>query len=308
MDRFLRFVEGSTMDWTIIKSIRILPSDKGTFPTEQEYKLFIQNTVLSRGGYYYFPSSMMKCPENTLVLFQYAGMIRATGVLIDLAKEKKIDERGVEYAGYYKFDVDTVRYLANPISKEQLKSVYPEFRGFNQTKHIIPLDYLLALKSLLQDIDPYYQDDSVAIVDTIERELEASGLQGESRDAVIKARVNQGVFRDRLMHRYSECCLCGVSNPNLLIASHIKPWVASDPDEKLDIENGFLMCPNHDRLFDQGWITFSDDGEIIISEVLSQTDRIFMNVRENMKIELTEENVTYLQYHRKYIFDGKNES
>ena len=101
-------VEGSAMDWAIIKSIRVLPSDKGTFPTEQEFKVFIQNTVLSRGGYYYFPGSMMNCPKNTLVLFQYAGMIRATGVLIDLAKEKKIDERGLEYAGYYKFDVDTV--------------------------------------------------------------------------------------------------------------------------------------------------------------------------------------------------------
>ena len=67
-----------------------------------------------------------------------------------------------------------------------------------------------------------------------------------------------------------------------LIASHIKPWVVSDPAEKLDIENGFLMCPNHDKLFDQGWITFSDDGEIIISEDLPQRDRTFVNIRENM--------------------------
>ena len=73
-----------------------------------------------------------------------------------------------------------------------------------------------------------------------------------------------------------------------LIASHIKPWVVSDPAEKLDIENGFLMCLNHDKLFDQGWITFSDDGEIIISEDLSQTDRTFMNIREDINIKLTE--------------------
>ena len=67
----------------IIRSIRILPSDKATFETEMEFKAFIQRTMPERGGYYYFPNQMMNCPENTFVLFQYDGMIRATGVLVD---------------------------------------------------------------------------------------------------------------------------------------------------------------------------------------------------------------------------------
>lgn len=63
-------------------------------------------------------------------------------------------------------------------------------------------------------------------------EKEAGSLQGGTRDTVIKARVNQSVFRERLLGRYHKCCLCGVSNPDLLTASHIKPWADSSPLEK----------------------------------------------------------------------------
>ena len=52
----------------------------------------------------------------------------------------------------------------------------------------------------------------------------------------------------------------------LLVASHIKPWSISDANEKLDIHNGLLMCPNHDKLFDRGYISFDDTGRILISE------------------------------------------
>ena len=64
------------------------------------------------------------------------------------------------------------------------------------------------------------------------------------------------------------------------------------------------MCPNHDRLFDQGWITFDNNGKIIIADEMSQEDRIFMNVNKDMKITLSEKNKIYLQYHRSNIFYG----
>ena len=65
---------------------------------------------------------------------------------------------------------------------------------------------------------------------------------GETKDAVIKQRVNQGGFRERLLSRYEHCVLCQVNEPQLLIASHIKPWNESTPEERLDRDNGFLMC------------------------------------------------------------------
>ena len=87
-----------------------------------------------------------------------------------------------------------------------------------------------------------------------------------------------------------------------MLASHIKPWSACASHEKLDVNNGFLLCPNHDRLFDNGWISFDDTGAILISEQLDPVDRINMNVFDDMKIHLTEENKKYLEYHRKNIF------
>lgn len=148
-------------------------------------------------------------------------------------------------------------------------------------------------------------DTQEGCVEEAERiEAELSSLKGEEREAVVKLRVNQGVFRNLLLEKYKHCCLCQVSNRGLLSASHIKPWSASTSEEKLDRNNGFLMCPNHDRLFDKGFISFKDDGSIMISEHLSETDRIFTNVRPNMSIELTEGNKRYLRYHRDNVYRG----
>ena len=88
----------------------------------------------------------------------------------------------------------------------------------------------------------------------------------------------------------------------LLVASHIKPWAKSDEHEKLDLDNGLLLCPNHDKLFDGGYITFNENGSIIISERISGNSKIFMNVRTEMKIEVNEDNADYIKYHRNNIF------
>jgi predicted restriction endonuclease len=93
-----------------------------------------------------------------------------------------------------------------------------------------------------------------------------------------------------------------VENHTLLTASHIKPWIESEPKEKLDVDNGFLMCPNHDKLFDKGYITFDDEGNIIISDSLKENDRLFLNVNDKMYIELTEKNKMYLKFHRENVF------
>ncbi len=137
----------------------------------------------------------------------------------------------------------------------------------------------------------------------IEEEISSLNVEGASKKAIINVRVNQGTFRDKLLKRYNKCCLCGVGNQTLLIASHIKPWSESEPKEKLDVDNGFLMCPNHDRIFDKGYITFDDDGKIIISDRLTENDRLFLNVDSRMHIELTESNKKYLKFHRENVFN-----
>ena len=66
----------------------------------------------------------------------------------------------------------------------------------------------------------------------------------------------------------------------------------------VDVENGFLLCPNHDALFDSGYISFDENGAIMISEELGQVDAIFMNVDKNMKISLSSKNKKFWDYQK----------
>ena len=138
----------------------------------------------------------------------------------------------------------------------------------------------------------------------IENEINTVNLRGEEKEAFVKIRVNQGVFRDNLVKRYRKCCLCGVSDPRFLRASHIKPWSVCEPGEKLDVDNGFLLCPNHDLLFDGGFISFDDTGKMIVSDEVSTVNRLFLNANQPMVIKLTRGNIKYLEYHREHIFKG----
>lgn len=148
-----------------------------------------------------------------------------------------------------------------------------------------------------------YEKDKINKVTEIEKYTEE--LEGKEKEAVVKVRINQDKFREKLINKYKKCCLCNVNMNELLVASHIKPWSISDANEKLDIHNGLLMCPNHDKLFDRGYISFDDTGRILISERLDDNNRMYMNITAKMKIDITEENIKYIKYHRKNVFIEK---
>lgn len=181
----------------------------------------------------------------------------------------------------------------------------PRNKHEKQTKYIIGewVDGVFHKYSNLNADAIYeYNKEAIKEAESLDKEISELHLEGAMREQVTKVRVNQSEFRKYLLARYSKCCLCGVSNTQLLIASHIKPWAESEPAEKLDVNNGLLLCPNHDSLFDKGLISFEDDGKIIMSENLSETDKFFLNVNENMKLNVREENKPYLKYHRNKYF------
>ncbi|MCR4950702.1 MAG: HNH endonuclease [Solobacterium sp.] len=127
-------------------------------------------------------------------------------------------------------------------------------------------------------------------------------LKGFEREAVVKARVNQSAFRTALLNKYGKCVLCSINKQQFLIASHIKPWVVSDEDEKTNTENGLLLCPNHDKLFDTGFISFSNTGKILISKELDEETLLSMNIHPSMSIDMSEKQKAFMEYHRKHIF------
>ena len=118
------------------------------------------------------------------------------------------------------------------------------------------------------------------------REVEAQddGLQpedftGETRQVLATQRIKQHFFRRAVLSSYQgKCCMSGVSDSRLLIASHIVPW-ASDKANRLNPANGLCLSAIHDKAFDKGLITLSDDYKIIISEDLKrQRDDFVSNV------------------------------
>lgn len=126
------------------------------------------------------------------------------------------------------------------------------------------------------------------------------------RDALVSIRVGQSSFRDALLRKWKTCSVTGISNPVLLIASHIQPWRECQVQQKLDPENGLLLAAHLDKLFDSGLITFDRDGSIMVSSELSEVDRHLMNITENMFLRetLSDDAQAYMEFHRDRIFKG----
>lgn len=131
----------------------------------------------------------------------------------------------------------------------------------------------------------------------------APGLDETQREYLRTARIGQGDFRKALIKQFGGVCpVTGISNPDLLIASHIKPWSVCSSGERLDSYNGILLSALMDRLFDRGLITFGDDGQVLISPRLSKTDRELCNLGAVKPIKIKERSRTYLAYHREFEF------
>jgi hypothetical protein len=109
-------------------------------------------------------------------------------------------------------------------------------------------------------------------LDVWERKLQEqvekdASVSNTDRESIIRARVGQGIFKQRVLQIETSCRITGVNNLSHLVASHCKPWRDSTNEERLDGENGLLLTPSIDHLFDRGFIGFDDSGDLIISPV-----------------------------------------
>ena len=119
------------------------------------------------------------------------------------------------------------------------------------------------------------------------------------RKGLITSRIGQGYYRQQIIDKWNG--RCAVTNSGflpVLIASHIVSWSESNDDERLDVENGILLSPIYDALFDKHLISFEDSGDILLSEQLSQEEVDFLNVVSDAKIEVTNGMKPYLKRHR----------
>jgi predicted restriction endonuclease len=160
------------------------------------------------------------------------------------------------------------------------------------------LDYS-QVKLLLEKVNPLHTESFLKLQKDLESPIV---LDKTEKESVVKARIGQSVFKKALLAVEKKCRLCGVSNERLLVASHIKPWGQSNHKERLDVNNGLLLCPNHDALFDKGYISFDKEGAIMISDSLGDDTKVFLNISETMRINMTERQQGYMKWHRENVY------
>jgi hypothetical protein len=135
-------------------------------------------------------------------------------------------------------------------------------------------------------------------------EIKESKLSDPIKEILVRARRGQGKYREGVLAECPYCPITMVSDDRLLIASHIKPWVKSELNEKIDPKNGFMLTPTYDFLFDRGFITFTDDQKMLVSPWLSKMTCSKLSLADGKKYTLLpiEGREKYLEYHRKNIF------
>ena len=128
--------------------------------------------------------------------------------------------------------------------------------------------------------------------------------ESTKKDISASARVGQGIFRSQVLELWDNRCSVTRSTTGAAIrASHIKPWRYSTDEERLDPNNGLPLVASLDALFDAGLISFESSGTLVVSSILSESERqIFgLDSRSLTKIP-TQKTILYLEYHRDCVF------
>ena len=116
------------------------------------------------------------------------------------------------------------------------------------------------------------------------------------RSGLVTSRVGQGAYRKRIIHRWEyKCAVTNFNKLDILIASHIVPWSKATDHERLDVNNGLLLSPTYDALFDKHLITFENNGKIILSDKIefAAYQKIGITGKEQIN-DLSMYNVQYL--------------
>jgi len=150
------------------------------------------------------------------------------------------------------------------------------------------------LSLISSDGDEQAQRDCLAI-------QQDKSIEDTVREQLIAARLGQGTFRKNCLMLYPACPVTGTTFAPLLRASHIKPWAAcANGNERLDPHNGIILAAHIDILFDQGWISFRNDGYLLISNELDIGVKEQLLLPEKIKA-FSVESYCYLEWHREHL-------
>lgn len=197
-------------------------------------------------------------------------------ILLEIIKDLKENIFKPELFGFQKV-IQKINHL------DQRSTCYYKFEEDDNSEKMYKL--ILSEIDFNNDIEEIFTDNS------------ASNTEVRSN---LLIRLGQGKFRQKLVEYWQGCALTGHKQINLLVASHIKPWKDSNNKERLDVYNGLLLLPNIDKLFDKGYISFDNNGKILLSNEIKNYE--VLGINNKMKIKLEKKHLLYLEYHRENIF------
>jgi putative restriction endonuclease len=148
-----------------------------------------------------------------------------------------------------------------------------------------------------QDIEEWERRVEVAIATD-------TGIRETEKTALVQSRRGQGIFRDNVRLIERACRITKVERMEHLIASHVQPWRDSSNEERLDGENGLLLTPTVDHLFDKGFISFENSGELIVSPVADPVSLKRMGIDPGTSVNVgifSEGQRRYLDFHRENV-------
>lgn len=188
------------------------------------------------------------------------------------------------------------------------RSVYEKFgKDWNSLVEVANKLWRIHVDADLTYLDVKCLKENEKVSDTL---LEFKGFLGESeRHGFVSQRIGQGFFRRAVLANYDEvCCVTGLAEPKLLVASHIIPW-KNDIANRHNPANGLLLSATIDKAFDSGLITITPDGRIRVSQRLlgsnsSETSRFFKSF-DNAEIRASrrfDPDATFLVWHNENRF------
>ena len=153
---------------------------------------------------------------------------------------------------------------------------------------------------------PLLSDNAREVQGLWEADLERTVAEGHSENEPVvldvrAARFGRGLFRRRVLEHERTCRLSGVHDHSVLICRHIKPWRHSDDSERLDGENGLLLCPNADFLFSRGLISFEENGNFLVAPAVREDLLLRLNLDPATHPNVgsfTERQAEFLRFHR----------
>jgi hypothetical protein len=147
--------------------------------------------------------------------------------------------------------------------------------------------------------------DSRRTIERVLAEIRADyGIEHTEKQALIKARIGQGLYRQRALELWQSCSVTGFTEQPVLIASHIKPWKRCDNHDRLNPFNSLVLVPTLDRLFDRGYIGFEHSGRILLSQKISRQDWSRIGIDTAVRLRAVPEATRdFLSYHQEYVFD-----